>query len=160
MRLTTRTNLATRVLMSCAVNDGVILRSADIAQRTNASLNHLLQVVNILQEQGFIETLRGRTGGLRLARAPAQISMGDVFRVFEGRIAFAECFDLDTNTCPLHSACRLRGFLARAVEAFFHEMDLVTLADLVTGNCGLEALLNLEGRFSPSCNARGETAAA
>lgn len=151
MRLTTRTNLATRVLMSCAVNDGVILRSADIAKRTNASLNHMLQVVNTLQEHGFIETIRGRSGGLRLARAPTQISMGDLFRLFEGNIAFAECFDAATNTCPLHSTCRLRGFLARAVEAFFHEMDMVTLADLVTGNCGLSALLRLEDRFTPNC---------
>jgi Rrf2 family transcriptional regulator, nitric oxide-sensitive transcriptional repressor len=156
MRLTTRTNLATRVLMSCAVNDGAILRSADIAQRTNASLNHMLQVVNTLQEHGFIETLRGRTGGLRLARAPAKISMGDVFRLFEGNIAFAECFDPATNTCPLHSTCRLRGFLTRAVEAFFHEMDLVTLDDLVTGNCGLAALLSFEGRFGAPCQPRPE----
>jgi Rrf2 family transcriptional regulator, nitric oxide-sensitive transcriptional repressor len=160
MRLTTRTNLATRVLMSCAVNDGVILRSADIAQRTNASLNHMLQVVNVLQEHGFIETLRGRTGGLRLARAPAQISMGDVFRIFEGNIAFAECFDLETNTCPLHATCRLRGFLTRAVEAFFYEMDLVTLADLVTGNCGLEALLTFKGRFDVTCQTQREVALA
>ncbi len=152
MRLTTRTNLATRVLMSCAVNDGVILRSADIAQRTNSSLNHMLQVVNTLQEHGFIETLRGRTGGLRLARPAADISMGDVFRIFEGRIAFAECFEPETNTCPLVSTCRLRGFLTRAVEAFFHEMDMVTLADLVTGNCGLAALLNLEGRAIVACH--------
>ena len=154
MRLTTRTNLATRVLMSCAVNDGVILRSADLAQRTNASLNHMLQVVNTLQEHGFIETIRGRTGGLRLARPAEEISLGDVFRIFEGRIAFAECFDPETNTCPLHSTCRLRSYLTRAVEAFFHEMDMVTLADLVTGNCGLAALLNMEGRFALACNSQ------
>ncbi len=151
MRLTTRTNLATRVLMSCAVNDGVILRSVDIAQRTNASLNHMLQVVNILQEHGFVQTLRGRTGGLRLARPSANISMGEVFRLFEGNIAFAECFDLSTNTCPLHNVCRLRGFLTRAIEAFFAELDTVTLADLVTGNCGLEALLGLVGRMPNKC---------
>jgi Rrf2 family nitric oxide-sensitive transcriptional repressor len=151
MRLTTRTNLAARVLMSCAVNDGVIVRSMDIAQRTNASLNHMLQVVNTLQEHGFIETLRGRTGGLRLARPAADISIGEVFRIFEGRIAFAECFDPATNTCPLVSTCRLRGFLTRAVEAFFHELDLVTLADLCADNCGLSALLSFHGSRNPIC---------
>jgi len=151
MRLTTRTDLAGRVLMSCASNEGVIVRSIDIAQRTNASLNHVLQVVNTLQEYGFIETLRGRMGGLRLARAAADISMGEVFRIFEGRIAFAECFDPITNTCPWVSTCRLRGFLSRAVEAFFHEMDKVTLADLVTGNCGLAALLGFHARPSQIC---------
>ncbi len=155
MRLTTRTNLAARVLMSCAVNEGAILRSADIAQHTNASLNHLLQVVNTLQEFGFIETILGRTGGLRLSRPPEQISLGAVFRSFESGIAFAECFDPASNTCPLHSTCRLRGFLARAVEAFFHEMDMVTLADLVTGNCGLAELLNIQGRLTPNCTVQG-----
>ena len=151
MRLTTRTNLAARVLMSCAVNDGIVLRSADIAQRTNASLNHMLQIVNTLQDHGFIETLRGRTGGLRLARPAADISMGEVFRIFEGRIAFAECFDPSTNTCPLVSTCRLRGFLSRAVEAFFQELDGVTLADLCADNCGLAALLSFHSRGSSIC---------
>lgn len=161
MRLTTRTNLATRILMSCAVNDGAILRSADIAQRTNASLNHMLQVVNTLQEHGFIETIRGRTGGLRLARPASEISLGDVFRLLEGRIAFAECFDAETNTCPLIGTCRLQGYLARAVEAFFHELDMLTLSDLVTGNCGLAALLDFKTRSAPICapSQRAEVAA-
>ncbi len=152
MRLTTRTNLAARVLMSCAVNDGVIVRSMDIAQRSKASLSHMLQVVTMLKEHGFIETLRGRAGGLRLARPATEISIGEVIRIFEGRIAFTECFDSAKNTCPLVSACRLRGFLSRSVEAFFHEMDMVTLADLVSGNCGLSALLSFHGRRSPICN--------
>jgi Rrf2 family nitric oxide-sensitive transcriptional repressor len=150
-----RTNLAARVLMSCAVNDGVIIRSTDIAQRTNASLNHVLQVVNTLQDLGFIETLRGRTGGVRLARPATDISIGEVFRIFESRIAFTECFDLATNTCPLVSTCRLRGFLTRAVEAFFHELDMVTLADLVSGNCGLSALLSFHVRHRPICKGQG-----
>ncbi|TVQ03095.1 MAG: MarR family transcriptional regulator, partial [Roseinatronobacter sp.] len=62
MRLTTRTNLAMRVLMACGVNEGEKLRTADIAARCNASVHHLLQVVNVLQDHGFVETQRGRTG--------------------------------------------------------------------------------------------------
>ena len=68
MRLTTRTNLALRVLMTCGINHGEKLRTADIAERCNASVHHLLQVVHTLQEHEFIETLRGRSGGLKLAR--------------------------------------------------------------------------------------------
>lgn len=143
MRLTTKTNLAARVLMACAVNDGVVLRSAEIARNCNASLNHLLQVVNELQANGFVETLRGRSGGLRLTRAPSQISVGAVFRVFEATHPFAECFDAASNTCPLSETCRLRTYIARAVEAFYHELDMVTLQDLVKGNCGLMALLEI-----------------
>lgn len=151
MRLTTKTNLAARVLMACAFNRGKTLRTSDIAQVSNASLNHLLQVVNSLQAHGFIETLRGRHGGLRLSRAPEQISMGSVFRVFEAGHPFAECFDAETNTCPLSTECRLRGYIARAVEAFYHELDMVTLEDLTRGNCGLEALLNIPESLSNTC---------
>ena len=87
MRLTTRTNLALRVLMSCAANDGQILRTQDIAERCNASVNHLLQVVNMLQDQGFVQTIRGRSGGLRLAVSPEQLSIGRVFRLFESSVS-------------------------------------------------------------------------
>jgi len=151
MRLTIKTNLAARVLMACAFNQGKTLRTAEIAHVSNASLNHLLQVVNGLQAHGFIETLRGRYGGLRLARSPDQISMGSVFRVFESGYPFAECFDTDTNTCPLSTDCRLRGYIARAVEAFYHELDMVTLEDLTRGNCGLEALLCVPEMLPKSC---------
>ncbi len=153
MRLTTKTNLAARVLMACAANDGVTLRTAEIARMCNASLNHLLQVVNALQAHGFIETLRGRGGGLHLTRPPEQISMGAVFRVFEAGHPFAECFDISTNTCPLHVSCRLRGYIARAVEAFYHELDMVTLEDLVKGNCGLIGLLEVPDSLHRSCPA-------
>lgn len=151
MRLTIKTNLAARVLMACAVNEGVTLRTAEIAKTCNASLNHLLQVVNALQAHGFVETIRGRSGGLHLARPPSQVSIGDVFRVFEANTPFAECFDPDTNTCPLSATCRLRSYVARALEAFYHEMDMVTLADLVKGNCGLIGLLEVADGLRRKC---------
>jgi Rrf2 family nitric oxide-sensitive transcriptional repressor len=151
MRLTTKTNLAVRVLMACAVNDGITLRSAEIATACNASLNHLLQVVNALQGFGFVDTIRGRSGGLRLTRPAAQISIGDVFRVFESGVPFEECFDAKTNTCPLSETCRLRGFLSRAVEAFYHELDMVRLEDLTKGNCGLTALLAVPASLRRTC---------
>lgn len=141
MRLSTKTNLAARVLMACAANEGLVLRTAEIARSCNASLAHLLQVVNALQAHGFLTTIRGRSGGVQLARVPSQVSIGDVFRIFEGGTPFAECFDEARNTCPLSQSCRLRVFVARALEAFYHEMDMVTLEDLVKGNCGLRGLL-------------------
>ena len=151
MRLTTKTNLAARVLMACALNRDKTLRTAEIAEVSNASLNHLLQVVNGLQAHGFIETQRGRHGGLRLSRQPDQISMGAVFRVFEAGHPFAECFAPESNTCPLAKECRLRTYIARAVEAFYHELDMVTLDDLTRGNCGLEALLNVPDSLEAQC---------
>ncbi len=154
MRLTTRTNLAARVLMFCAVNDGRLVRSSDIADICNASLNHVARVVQQLQAEGYLETLRGRTGGIRLARPAARISIGAVFRLFETEIPLAECFDPERNTCPLAATCRLRSYVQRALEAFYHELDMVTLEDLVRGNCGLVDLLAMQPDLSAGCTAR------
>lgn len=154
MRLTTRTNLASRVLMFCAVNEGRLVRSGEVAEICNASANHVARVVNLLHAGGFIETVRGRTGGLRLALPAERISIGEVFRVFEADIPFAECFDPVTNTCPLAGACRLRDSLTRALAAFYHELDRLSLADLVDGNCGLHGLLAIPEAIAEACEAR------
>ena len=85
-----------------------------------------------------------RNGGIRLKVAPEAISVGQVFRVFEANVPFAECFTGSDNRCPLTATCRLRGQLSNALEAFYSALDKVTLADLVTGNSGLQMLLQLE----------------
>lgn len=144
MRLTIRTNLAMRALMFCAVNDGRTVRKSDIAAACNASENHLGVVVNMLGQAGFISTARGRHGGLRLARPAAEINVGEVFRLFEAGVPFAECFAAADNHCPLAPCCRLRSVLSDAVEAFFASLDQITLADLVEGNTALSTLLLLE----------------
>ena len=144
MRLTIRTNLAMRTLMFCAVHEGRLVRKHEIAAACNASENHLGVIVNMLGQAGFIETTRGRGGGLRLARAPETVAVGEVFRLFEATVPFAECFAAADNRCPLTCACRLRGTLARAVEAFYAALDGVTLADLVSENDELAALLALD----------------
>lgn len=143
MRLTTKTNLAARVLMFCAVHKDETVRSLDIASVCNASGNHLAQVVHQLHLHGYVVTQRGRSGGLRLGRDMDEISIGHLFRIFESNVPFAECFSPSTNTCPLSNSCRLRQYIERALEAFYTELDTVTLADLVLGNCGLESILSL-----------------
>jgi len=140
--------------MTCGINDGEKLRTADIAERCNASVHHLLQVVHTLQEHGFVDTLRGRGGGLKLARESADISIGEVFRIFESGTPFAECFSPEGNTCPLVSACRLRNYIQRALDAFYHELDMVTLQDLVRGNCGLRELLSMSPAVPRGCAAQ------
>lgn len=154
MRLTIRTNLAARVLMYCAVNQGRLVRSSDIARACNASGNHIAQVIHQLQLHGFVATQRGRSGGLQLAGAPAGISIGKVFRVFEAGAPFTECFDAASNTCPITADCRLRDHIARAVDAFYHTLDGVTLQDLVQGNCGLQKLLEMHpaAMAGPACH--------
>lgn len=151
MRLTTRTNLATRILMACAVNPDRYLPTGEIADLCNCSTNHAAHVVQRLHAEGYLDTTRGRSGGIRLSRPTDQISIGTVFRLFEADIPFAECFDLDTNNCPLVGSCRLRTYIHRALDAFYHELDMVTLDDLVRGNCGLASLLAMQPVAPDNC---------
>jgi len=143
MRLTTRTNLALRTLMVCAVNPDRVVRKSDVAAAINGSENHLAQVVNQLGQTGFITPLRGRHGGFTLARPADKISVGAVFRSFEADLPFIECFSED-NTCPLKGVCRMSGHLKRAIEAFYASLDPVMLGELVACNDGLEAVLALD----------------
>lgn len=153
MRVTTRTNLAVRVLMICANNMDRLITTAEISGISNSSAHHAARVVHELQAMGVISTLRGRGGGIRLEKPVDQISIGMIMRRFESDIPLAECFNPDTNTCPLAKACRLRSYLKRALEAFFHELDMVTLEDLVRGNCGLTELLSLRPEAPETCTA-------
>lgn len=149
MRLTTRTNLAIRALMYCAVHDGRLVRSAEIARAANSSANHLAQVVHHLHAHGFVNATRGRMGGVKLARSARSINIGEVFRIFEADVPFTECMALESNTCPLVRACRLRNAIRRALDAFYREMDLVTLDDLVKGNYLLEELFSVGESAAP-----------
>lgn len=140
MRVTIRTSLALRALMYCAVNPGRIVRKHDIAEACKVSENHLAQVVHALGQQGFLSTLRGRSGGLTLGRPMAEITVGQVFRALEAAVPLTEC-QAGIGDCPLRGCCRLRCVLAEALDAFYARLDQVTLADLVTDNASLEHLL-------------------
>ncbi|ALG91023.1 MULTISPECIES: RrF2 family transcriptional regulator [Actibacterium] len=143
MRLTTRTNIAMRALMYCAVNAGRVVRKSDIAQACNTSENHMAQVINSLSRFGLVKTTRGRHGGVTLEQPADQVFVGTVFRKLEAGVPFAECFANDTNTCPLIDCCRLRGVLSDALTAFYSSLDKVSLADLVAENTPLEQALLL-----------------
>lgn len=144
MRLTTRTNIAMRALMYCAVNAGRIVRKSDIASACNTSENHMAQVINLLSRHGLLKTTRGRHGGVMLDRAPTEISVGQVFRRLEARTPFAECFAAqEDNTCPLMGCCKLRDALSVALGEFYRSLDKLSLADLVQDNRPLEEALLL-----------------
>ena len=142
MRVTKRTNIAIRILMFCAANDGRLVTKSEIADRCNASENHLAQVINQFGQLGFLRTQRGRNGGLMLGRPATEIHIGDVFRSLEASVPLAECFADVDNTCPLTEACRLRLALADAAEAFFAHLDQVSLDSLVCGNDRLLEILS------------------
>ena len=131
MQLNVFTDYACRVLIYAAVHDQEPCTSEQIAEAFGISRHHLVKVVNELQHLGYLETRRGRAGGLRLARAPERIRLGDLVRRTEGNLVLVECFDRETNSCPLTPACGLKGALKEAFEAFFAVLDRYSLADLV-----------------------------
>lgn len=145
MRVTKRTNIAMRVLMFCAANPGRLVTKHEIAQRCNASENHLAQVINQLAQMGFLHTQRGRNGGLELGRPAEEIVIGDIFRALEQPVPLAECFADVDNTCPLTDACRLRNALTRAANAFYETLDPITLDSLVCDNAALMNIISSEG---------------
>ncbi len=141
MRITKRTNIAVRLLMYCAAHAERLVTKAEIAECCNISENHLAQVINQLSQLGYLSTQRGRNGGMNLARPPARIRIGDVFRDVEGNLPMVECFADADNTCPLTDACRLKTALADAAQAFYASLDDISLEALVCDNHDLLRIL-------------------
>lgn len=130
MRLAEYTDYSLRVLMYCAAHPERLVTIAELAEQHGVSKNHLMKVVNDLARQGVLATTRGRGGGLRLLKAPAEIRVGDVVRHAETDFRLVECFDRRTNACSLTPTCRLKGLFSAALQAFFEELDGATLADI------------------------------
>ena len=130
MHITLHTDYALRVLIYLASNDERLPTIQEISERFDISRSHLMKVVNQLIRNGFVEGIRGKGGGLRLARPPAGIGIGDVVRKMETDLSLVECFT-DTSRCLLTASCRLKGVLNTALEAFFASLDQVTLAEVL-----------------------------
>lgn len=141
MHLDKRTDYSLRVLMFLASNRGRLSTIAEIADRFDISQAHLTKVVHLLGRAGFVETLRGRSGGLRLAGDGTTIRVGDVVRRMEGDLAPVECLRASGGTCLIASCCRLKGALSRAMGAYLAVLDGVTITELVEENGALALLL-------------------
>jgi Rrf2 family nitric oxide-sensitive transcriptional repressor len=129
MRLTAFTDFALRALMRMAAEPERSFSTNDIAAEFRISRNHLIKVVGDLARCGFVRTQRGVGGGLRLARPPQAITLGEVVRALEERHALVDCFRPDGGACVLRPRCRLKSRLAAAREAFMRELDATTLAE-------------------------------
>lgn len=131
MRLTRYSDYSLRVLIYLAIRPGELATIDEISKAYGISRAHLTKVVHDLGRAGYVETVRGRGGGLLLARDLDEIGVGDVVRHTEGNLDLVECFDSETNTCRLEPACALHGILEESLDAFFATLDQYTLADLV-----------------------------
>jgi len=131
LRLTLHTDYSLRLLMLLALEPDELHTIEEVAVRYGISRNHLMKVTQTLAQAGFVDSLRGRGGGLRLGKPAAKIILGDVVRATEDGFNLVECFDRKTNTCVVAPVCGLRGPLEEAVLAFLRTLDKYSLADLV-----------------------------
>ena len=141
MRLTTYTDYGLRLLMYVALKQGELATIQEVADAYGISKNHLMKVAYDLGQHGFLETVRGRGGGLRLARPAEKIGLGDVVRRMEEDMVQVECFAPTANTCRITRACRLKGVLGEALKAYLAVLDTYTLADLTGRNAALGRIL-------------------
>ena len=140
MQLTHHTDFSLRVLVFLAVQkQDALVTISDIANDFNIAKNHLTKVVHKLSKHGYIVTVRGKNGGLCLAKAPAELNVGDIVKTMEANIEVVNC---KNPVCPLSNACELKGILNEAQDAFFATLEKYTLADIVRQPDKIINLLN------------------
>jgi Rrf2 family nitric oxide-sensitive transcriptional repressor len=119
------------MLIHAALQAPALTTVGEIAQDFSVSATHLNKVAQTLAASGYLQTVRGRSGGLRLSRDPKSIRLGDVARITEPDFQIASCFSPGGGNCPIYEPCVLRGILSDAAAAFIAELDKWTLADLI-----------------------------
>jgi len=142
VRLTDYTDFSLRVLIRLALQPQSLTTIAEIARAYGISEHHLMKVVHELGVAGYVETVRGRGGGLRLACDPAAISIGAVVRRMEADFGLVSCFR-GARKCPIEPVCVLATTLDEALAAFMAVLDRYTLADLVRKPRPIAGLLGL-----------------
>ncbi|MDQ5878286.1 MAG: Rrf2 family transcriptional regulator, nitric oxide-sensitive transcriptional repressor [Pseudomonadota bacterium] len=130
MYITQHTDYALRALIYLGTNADRLVTIQEISERFDVSRNHLMKVVNALIRAGFVEGVRGKGGGLRLARVPREIVVGAVVREMEPGMDLVECFGSGCQ-CILDPSCKLKVILSNALAAFLKVLDDMSLADLL-----------------------------
>lgn len=143
MQLTIHTDYALRTLIALGLNAPDKMTATEIGTAYGISVNHLLKVIQQLSDLGYVETLRGRGGGVRLAKAPETIVVGRVVREVERDLGVVACLRDGGEPCTIVGPCRLRAALAAATDAFLVVLDGYTLADVLKPRNKLVQLLQL-----------------
>ncbi len=142
MRLTQQTDTSIRILLYCATHPGTT-RIRDVATAYGVSELNLFKIMRPLVENGIVESIRGRKGGIRLARPAGEISLGEVVRATETNLNLADCFTTDHRDCRLVDACGFNNVLREALAAFFAVLDRYSIADLSRDKGALLRLLEM-----------------
>jgi Rrf2 family nitric oxide-sensitive transcriptional repressor len=129
VQLTLFSDYALRIALYLSAHPDRVCSVDEVSRAYGISKAHLVKVVQRLTELNLVSTTRGRNGGLRLSRAPSEINIGALVRATEPSLDIVECFDDDSNTCPISPSCGLKGTLVRAQQAFMAVLDEQTLAD-------------------------------
>ena len=127
MRLTSFTDFGLRALMWLAGEPDRVFSTHEIASQFGISRNHLAKIVQVLASGGIVATRRGKAGGIELARPADRITIGEIVRLLEAGQPLVECFRPDGGNCTLTPACKLKGPLFAARQAFLRELDRTTL---------------------------------
>lgn len=142
MRMTLHSDYALRLLIHLGLAHGRLVTADEVAKAFGLSKNHLMKVILGLVHHGHVESVRGRSGGVRLARPPEEIGIGAVIRDTEDNFALVECLG-PNNACVITGACKLEHILRDALGAYLAVLDRYTLADLVR-EPALARLLRIE----------------
>lgn len=141
MQLTRQTDYAIRVMMFLGIQENATLVTInEIAEYFSISRNHLMKIVHKLGQLGYIETLRGKKGGLRILKTPDEVNLGCLIRDFETTLEFIDCAKLG---CPIQGSCGLVPVMHQAQDAFLKVVDKYTLANLLTNAADLRHLLGV-----------------
>ncbi|WP_265519322.1 RrF2 family transcriptional regulator [Nitratireductor luteus] len=149
MRMTLHTDYALRMLMMLGIRDGEPVTVQQVAESFGLSRNHLLKVALKLRNLSVITATRGRSGGIALARRPEDINIGAIIRATEDDFAMVECMKTDGGACLLSPACRLKGVVHEALQAYLAVFDKYSLADLIQNKEALGLLLQMEHGKAP-----------
>lgn len=144
MRLTKQTNYAIRIMMYCAANNGNLSQIPEIAKAYGLSELFLFKILKPLTKNGFVETVRGRNGGIKLAKPADEVRLSDVVRITEDNFNMAECFSEEGADCPLVDSCELNSALRQALGAFFEVLDKYTIQDLAINRHRIDKLLGID----------------
>lgn len=143
MQLTSYTDYSLRALLYIGEHRDRLVTVSEISEHYGVSRNHMVKVIHNLGASGYLQTVRGKSGGVRLAKEPEEIKISDVVLLTEPHMDIQECFSQEKNTCPLINDCSLMGVFYKARKGFMSVLEQYTLADMLKPSSSNEAQTTL-----------------